>query len=354
MQSKLRKENIMAHQLETMAWTGDKPWHGLGVEVEPNLTPLEMQEAAGLDWTVSKRPSYTLDAPEWSENVGLIQADKTFHIVRDTDNRILSHCGKDYIPIQNKNIFEFFKRFTEAGHMTMETAGSLKEGGEIWGLAKISEDFELAGEDHIKGYLLINQPHIVGRSLIIKLTPIRVVCNNTLTFALQQGGTASFRMPHVKVFGDDAVKAAEEALGLSGERMAEFKEAATLLSKKKAKHSDVLEYVGEVYQPTMIKDYRRDQELKAQGKLLGELPPLVENFNKYPNLVVNALKQAPGAHLKSAKGTWWGALNAVTYVEDHLHESEIPGNTLHSAWFGAAANRKSRALDLAVKYAKVA
>ena len=344
----------MAHQLETMAWTGDKPWHGLGVEVEPNLTPLEMQEAAGLDWTVSKRPSYTLDAPEWSENVGLIQADKTFHIVRDTDNRILSHCGKDYIPIQNKNIFEFFKRFTEAGHMTMETAGSLKDGGEIWGLAKISEDFELAGEDHIKGYLLINQPHIVGRSLIIKLTPIRVVCNNTLTFALQQGGTASFRMPHVKVFGDDAVKAAEEALGLSGERMAEFKEMATLLSKKKAKHSDVLEYVGEVYQPTMIKDYRRDQELKAQGKLLGELPPLVENFNKYPNLVVNALKQAPGAHLKSAKGTWWGALNAVTYVEDHLHESEIPGNTLHSAWFGAAANRKSRALDLAVKYAKVA
>tara|TARA_R100001244_G_scaffold104829_1_gene77795 strand:+ start:187 stop:1251 length:1065 start_codon:yes stop_codon:yes gene_type:complete len=352
MQSKLRKENIMAHQLETMAWTGDKPWHGLGVEVEPNLTPLEMQEAAGLDWTVSKRPSYTLDAPEWSENVGLIQADKTFHIVRDTDNRILSHCGKDYIPIQNKNIFEFFKRFTEAGHMTMETAGSLKDGGEIWGLAKISEDFELAGEDHIKGYLLINQPHIVGRSLIIKLTPIRVVCNNTLTFALQRGGTASFRMPHVKVFGDDAVKAAEEALGLSGARMAEFKEMATLLSKKKAKHSDVLEYVGEVYQPTMIKDYRRDQELKAQGKLLGELPPLVENFNKYPNLVVNALKQAPGAHLKSAKGTWWGALNAVTYVEDHLHESEIPGNTLHSAWFGAAANRKSRALDLAVKYAK--
>ena len=344
----------MAHQVETMAWANERPWHGLGVQVDSALTPLQMQEAAGLDWTVSKRPSYTIDAPEWSENVGLIQADKTFHIVRDTDNRILSHCGRDYIPIQNKNIFEFFKRFTDAGHMTMETAGSLKDGGEIWGLAKISEDFELAGEDHIKGYLLINQPHIVGRSLIIKLTPIRVVCNNTLTFALQRGGTASFRMPHVKVFGDDAVKAAEEALGLSGERMAEFKEAATLLSKKKAKHSDVLEYVGEVYQPTMIADYRRDQELKAQGKLLGELPPLVENFNKYPNLVVDALKQAPGAHLKSSKGTWWGALNAVTYVEDHLHESEIPGNTLHSAWFGAAANRKSRALDLAVKYAKVA
>ena len=343
----------MAHQVETMAWANDVPWHGLGVEVPATLTPLEMQEAASLDWTVSKRPSYTIDAPEWSEDVGLIQADKTFHIVRDSDNQILSHCGKDYIPIQNEDVFKFFKRFTEAGHMTMETAGSLKNGGEIWGLAKISEDFELVGEDQIKGYLLINQPHIVGRSMIIKLTPIRVVCNNTLTFALGSAG-ASFRIPHVKAFGDEAIRAAEEALGLSGERMAEFKEAATFLTKKKAKHSDFLEYVGEVYQPTMIADYRRDQELKAQGKLIGELPPLVENFNKYPNLAVEALKHAPGASLKSSRGTWWGALNAITYVEDHLHESEIPGNTLHSAWFGAAANRKSRALDLAVRYAKAA
>lgn len=343
----------MAHQVETMAWANEEPWHGLGVKVPATLTPLEMQEAASLDWTVSKRPSYTIDAPEWSEDVGLIQADKTFHIVRDSDNQILSHCGRDYIPIQNEDVFKFFKRFTEAGHMTMETAGSLKNGGEIWGLAKISEDFELVGEDQIKGYLLINQPHIVGRSMIIKLTPIRVVCNNTLTFALGSAG-ASFRIPHVKAFGDEAIRAAEEALGLSGERMAEFKEAATFLTKKKAKHSDFLEYVGEVYQPTMIADYRRDQELKAQGKLIGELPPLVENFNKYPNLAVEALKHAPGASLKSSRGTWWGALNAITYVEDHLHESEIPGNTLHSAWFGAAANRKSRALDLAVKYAKAA
>jgi phage/plasmid-like protein (TIGR03299 family) len=352
-QNNFRKENIMAHQVETMAWANEEPWHGLGVKVPATLTPLEMQEAASLDWTVSKRPSYTIDAPEWSEDVGLIQADKTFHIVRDSDNQILSHCGRDYIPIQNEDVFKFFKRFTEAGHMTMETAGSLKNGGEIWGLAKISEDFELVGEDQIKGYLLINQPHIVGRSMIIKLTPIRVVCNNTLTFALGSAG-ASFRIPHVKAFGDEAIRAAEEALGLSGERMAEFKEAATFLTKKKAKHSDFLEYVGEVYQPTMIADYRRDQELKAQGKLIGELPPLVENFNKYPNLAVEALKHAPGASLKSSRGTWWGALNAITYVEDHLHESEIPGNTLHSAWFGAAANRKSRALDLAVRYAKAA
>jgi hypothetical protein len=131
--------------------------------------------------------------------------------------------------------------------------------------------------------------------------------------------------------------------------MAEFRDAATVLSKKKAKHSDVLDYIGEVYQPSMIAEYRRDQELRASGKLLGMDEPLIEKFNKYPSLVVDALQQAPGSQLKSAKGTWWGALNAVTYVEDHLHESQTAGNTLHSAWFGAAANRKSRALDIALK-----
>lgn len=341
----------MSHEVETMAWAGEKPWHGLGVEVDPNLTPLEMQEAAKLNWTVSKRPSYTLDAPEWSENVGIIQAENTFHIVRDSDNRILSHCGRDYIPIQNSDIFKFFKRFTEAGHMTMETAGSLKNGGEIWGLAKISEDFELVGGDLIKGYLLIDQPHIVGRSMTIKVTPVRVVCNNTMTMALRQDGTASFRMPHVREFGDEVIEAAEEALGLSTEQMTKFKEAATLLSNKKAKHSEVLDYIGEIYQPIMIAEYRNEQRLREEGKAIGIQEPLKDKLNKFPSLVVDAMEYSPGANLKSAKGTWWGALNAVTYVEDHLRESQNEGNALHSSWFGAAANRKGKALELALKRA---
>ena len=341
----------MAHNVETMAWANEVPWHGLGVGVDSNLTPLQMQEAAQLDWTVSKRPSYTIDAPEWSEDVGIMQTPNTFHIVRDSDNTVLSHCGRDYIPIQNEDVFKFFKRFTEAGHMTMETAGSLKNGGEIWGLAKIQNDFELAGGDEIKGYLLINQPHIVGKSMTIKLTPIRVVCNNTLTMALQDSGTASFRMPHVREFGTDVIQAAEEALGLSAQAMTEFRTNSTLLSKAKAKHSDVLDYVAEIYQPQMIAEYRNEQLLRESGKAIGEQAPLIEKLNKFPSLVVDALEQSPGANLKSARGTWWGALNAVTYVEDHLRESQTEGNALHSAWFGAAANRKSKALSLALQRA---
>jgi len=166
--------------------------------------------------------------------------------------------------------------------------------------------------------------------------------------ALQHGGTSSFRMPHVKEFGDDVIKAAENALGLSATVMTEFRKNATLLSKAKAKHSDVLDYVSEIYQPAMIAEYRRDEQLKAEGKLVGMQEPLKDKLNKFPSLVVEALEHSPGANLKSARGTWWGALNAVTYVEDHLRESQTEGNALHSAWFGAAANRKSKALELAI------
>ena len=169
--------------------------------------------------------------------------------------------------------------------------------------------------------------------------------------ALRESGTASFRMPHVREFGEEVIEAAEEALGLSAEQMTKFKEAATLLSNKKAKHSEVLDYVGEIYQPIMIAEYRNEQRLREEGKAIGIQEPLKDKLNKFPSLVVDAMEHSPGANLKSAKGTWWGALNAVTYVEDHLRESQNEGNALHSSWFGAAANRKSKALELALKRA---
>ena len=165
----------MAHLVETMAYAGAVPWHGLGVPVEANLTPKEMMQAADLDWTVSKRPVYTLNECEGHNEVGVMPVDGHHFITRDSDNSILSHCGDDYVPIQNEEIFDFFKKFTEAGHMTMETAGSLRSGSEVWGLAKISADFQLAGGDEVKGYLLINQPHVAGHAMAIRFTPLRDV-----------------------------------------------------------------------------------------------------------------------------------------------------------------------------------
>ena len=83
----------MAHNIETMAYANAKPWHGLGTEVADTLTPAQMQKAAQLDWTVSKRPAYTITDPEYHEKTGVMHCQGHHFIVRDTDSRILSQCG---------------------------------------------------------------------------------------------------------------------------------------------------------------------------------------------------------------------------------------------------------------------
>lgn len=332
----------MAHLVETMAYAGAVPWHGLGVPVEADLTPIEMMQAADLDWTVSKRPAYTLNESEWHEGVGVMPVDGHHFITRDSDNSILSHCGDDYVPIQNEEIFDFFKKFTEAGHMTMETAGSLKSGSEIWGLAKISSDFQLPGGDEVKGYLLINQPHLCGKAMTIKFTPIRVVCNNTLTVALRDGG-AAFRMPHIRAFDEDVRQAAEEALGLSKARRVEFQKQAEFLASKQFTGETVANFVAELYQKDLFVEKAKDPELIMR-----------EKFTRTADMVMTAIDQSPGATLKAAKGTWWGALNGVTFVEDHQRRGQETGNAMHSAWFGAGAARKGKALEKAIEYAQAA
>src|ERR1700722_8371175 len=165
------------HNVETMAWTSERPWHGLGVEVSNDLTAEQLIKAAQLDWTVSTHPIFTQIG---DQKLGL----KEMALVRDTDNSVLDIVGSDWEPNQNQTAFEFFKEFVDAGDMTMETAGSLQDGRLVWGLAKVKESFELFGGDKVESYLLFSNPHKYGWSIDVRFTPVRVVCNNTLTLAL--------------------------------------------------------------------------------------------------------------------------------------------------------------------------
>jgi len=336
----------MAAAVETMAYAGEVPWHGLGVRVEDTMTPEEMLEVAGLNWTVSKRPAYTIDAPTWREDVGLLTAAGHHFIVRDSDNSVLSACGEDYVPFQNADTFRFFKKFVSNGEMKMETAGSLKNGQDIWGLAKLQFSFELPGGDRIEGYLLINSPHVSGKALTILFTPIRVVCANTMALALNSEGKR-FRVLHLQTFDEDVMKAAEEALGISETKMAEFQEQATFLSNQQAKPLDVQKFIAELFQPQLL--------IERAFDIANDIP-ILDEFNRTAEQVHDAIALSPGAELKSAKGTWWGALNGVTYHMDHTkRESErVKGGALYSSWLGPNAATKRRALDLATEYAKAA
>lgn len=317
----------MAHELEfvngevSMAWSGDVPWHGLGVKVPYDLTPDQMLEAANLNWNVEKVPAF---ANINGENVMINRS----ALVRDRDSKILDIVTDDWNPVQNSEAFEFFNEFVAAGDMQMHTAGSLKGGQIVWGLAKVNESFELFKGDKIDSYLLFSNFHRYGFSTDVRFTPIRVVCNNTLTLSLSSDVERMAKISHRKVFNPDEVKG---MLGVASDKLQKYKEMAQFLGSKKAKNEDIVEYFCRVFPVSGSGEKKR------------------KDLSKNASLAFAALDMQPGAEY--AEGSWWQPFNAVTYITDHL-AGKTADSRLSSAWYGYNKGLKTKALELAIEMAE--
>ena len=364
----------MAPNVETMAYRkrteADVPWHGIGFPILNDASPEEMLAAAGLNWTVSKRPLIAPPTPEtilsrelgcWPstvyEGAEFLEATDIFALVRDSDNKVLGPAGKNYIPTQNSQAFHFFKRFVDAGHMSMDTAGSLQGGRQVWVLASINASFELAGGDRVEGYLLLSSPHIWGRSLVIKFVPIRVVCQNTFTMAMNQTWQGkSFRMPHIRAFDGEAEMDAMKTLDIAVDMFKEFEETAKLLSGARVSADVHIKYVADLFQPELIVDaygknfYKLPSSEQARALIDSNITVTTNQLNRVAFNVHNAINAQPGAGLESSRGTMWGAFNAVTYYTDHITGRDRD-KALYSAWFGPSSTIKTRALAKAVQLA---
>lgn len=316
----------MAHEVETMAYAGELPWHGLGTKVSNDLTPFQMQQKAGLDWAVEKVDAYV--------TIGDKQI-KTGQqaLVRTSDQTILTNVGANWNPVQNTEAFEFFSEFVLSGDMEMHTAGSLKNGQIVWALAKVNESFDVFGDDRVDAYMLFSNPHQYGRSIDIRFTPIRVVCNNTLTMALDSASTQQVKVGHRKVFDADEVKS---TLGIAHEKFATYKEMAQFLGSKRFSVEGLIQYYNEIFPSTSRKE--------------GEKTPVkvYDDMSRGAKMCYDALEVQPGAQY--AEGSWWQALNSVTYFTDH-HQGRNAENRLHSQWFGFNQTRKVKAAEKAVEYA---
>jgi phage/plasmid-like protein (TIGR03299 family) len=310
----------------SMAWAGETPWHGLGTKVSNDLTPEQMLKAAGLDWTV--------DPVELFAEVG----DKrlaTGHraLVRSSDQRVLDVITDDWNPVQNQAAFEFFNDFVAHGDMSMETAGSLKDGKIVWALAKVKESFDLfGGKDRVDAYLHFTNPHSYGQSIDVRFTPIRVVCNNTLTLSLNTKSKNMVKVSHRREFDADMVK---EALGVAKHKLDKYKEMAQFLSQKRYNDENVVDYFKRVF-PVLT--------TKADSKK--ELSNSAERA-----LDIVKFDSQPGAEY--GKGTFWELFNTVTYMTDHEIGRSVDAR-LTSAWYGANKNLKTKALETAVEMADAA
>lgn len=324
----------MSHELErldngeySMAYAGEVPWHGLGKAVGADLTPKQMLEAAGLDWTVTKEPAYmSIDGKQISIPAAAL--------VRSTDQKILDVVTPEWNPLQNEEAFEFFADFVSKGNMEMHTAGSLKGGKLVWGLAAVKEGFFVGKKkDEVQSHLLFTNPHQFGKSIDVRFTPIRVVCWNTICMALGTRGLTIdqqvVKASHRKPFDAEKVKA---ALGIAHSMLEEYKDAANFIASKRYDDQSLDAFLRLIFPKNSTK--------------VGDNQPSRNHL-----LALQALEKMPGHDMEP--GSWWQAFNSVTFLTDHVLGRETE-TRLDSAWFGSNRNLKSRALNTAVEMAKKA
>ena len=220
----------MAANVETMFYTREKPWHGLGTMVAEAPNSKDALRLAGLNWKVLQEPVYT-------ENEELIQGYKAN--VRDTDRKVLGVVTDRYKVIQNEEAFAFTDTLLGEG-VRYETAGSLQEGRRVWMLARMPREFIIGGE-RISPYMVFSNTHDGSGAVKTALTPIRVVCNNTLNLALRTA-KRSWSMIHT---GDISgkIEEAKNTRLLADEYMTALGQEFENLRKIKLSEKQVLDYI---------------------------------------------------------------------------------------------------------------
>lgn len=220
----------MAANVETMFYTRTKPWHGLGVQVQEAPESKEALRLAGLDWKVYQREVYTDSG---------IKIEGYRANVRNTDNKVLGVVTERYKIVQNEEAFSFTDTLLGEG-VRYETAGSLQEGKKVWLLARLPKEYIISGEQ-ISPYLVFSNSHDGSAAVRVAVTPIRVVCNNTLNLALSTA-KRSWAMVHTgNIKGK--IHEAQETLFMAETYMGKLGKEIEELKRQRITERQVKEYI---------------------------------------------------------------------------------------------------------------
>lgn len=241
----------MAANVETMFYVRETPWHGLGTRVMEAPSSKEALGLAGLDWKVVQEPVYT-QAEE------LIEGYKAN--VRDTDRKVLGVVTNRYRIIQNEEAFGFTDALLGEG-VRYETAGSLQGGRKVWLLARLPHEYIISGE-RISPYLVFSNAHDGSGAVRVALTPIRVVCNNTLNLALSTA-KRSWSMMHTGNV-QEKLEEAKDTLFRAETYMDSLGKEFDELRKKKLTDKQVMDYI-EILLP--MEDNTTPQQRKNISRL---------------------------------------------------------------------------------------
>ena len=315
----------MAHMIDTttgtaaMAYVGNTPWHGLGAQLQPGASIEEWTQAARIGYTVLESP-VLYESPAATE----LQRWPNRKVLHRSDTGApLAVVSDGYNVVQPADLMGFFAKLAELGGFELETAGALSDGRRVWALARVAEAAEVVDGDAVRPYLLFGTSYDGTMATVAKFTDIRVVCNNTIVRALDQGN-GSVRVLHSEKFDADKVRLQLGIVANSWERFLVQSRALAGVSMDANQADEFVKALLEPYHTSRI-------ELK--------------DTKAYRRVLQLFRGAAIGADIPGVAGTRWAMLNAVTQLVDH-ERGRSTGTRLESAWFGTGAALKLRAVEL--------
>lgn len=319
----------MAHLIEQMAYVGATPWHGLGSRLTEKQ-PLEVwQREAGMNWQIQESPVHFKS--DTVGNFGTIHSFAEQKVLFRSDTKApLSVVSQRYQVVQPREVLEFYRDLTERSGYELETAGVLKGGRKLWALARTGQSTALKGNDVVNGYLLLATSCDGTLATTATPTTIRVVCNNTLTIAVN-GASQAIKVPHSTRFDPRTVK---QRLGISMSQWDDFMYRMRTLAARPIKDHEAKDYLRDVLYEVQATNPERSGI--PNERALNKVMSMYEGHGR-------------GAQLEAAKGTAWGLLNAVTEYVDHERRARSNEYRMDTAWFGQGAVIKQRALNTALQ-----
>ena len=309
---------------------GDAPWHGLGTKVDRPATAEEAIKAAGLDWETVK--VQVVAKHERGETLvpdpfAMMRSDRMV----GADAAILGMVGSMYEPIQNRDAFRFFDPIVGEGAAVYHTAGSLGLGERIWILAKLPGEIKVTDQDITEKYLLLFNSHDGSGAAQIKFTPIRVVCQNTLSMALK--GESLIKVAHTR--GATArMDEVHKAISFINTTYKGIEEKIQQLARIEMDEKRLGEYIDKVFPLDGVKDQKKRSKIEQQ---------------RASSVLLYA--KGKGNEAKGVQATLWAAYNGITEFADHrmVAGTRSQSSRVERLWFGDAARLKATAFEAAVE-----
>ncbi len=301
-----------------------KPWHGLGTALAGLATAEEMIQAAKLDWQVELKRNH------FQKSDGTYSESASNEVIRMDSEASLGTVGMRYTPVQNTQIFSFFDNIVEIGEAIYETAGSLHGGKKVWVLAKLPENSTIMRNgkpDITEKYILLSNAHDGTQAVRCYFTPVRVVCQNTLTASAGQASNCT-SVRHT-VSAEIKLKEAHSLMGFVTKYYEEVELRQRYMANSVVPNFESLMAFMEELWPDTTAEKSRAHKKREEALMI---------YNQ---------------ERKEWGGDWLSALNAVTGTVDHSQKALGPGNTenrMDKIIFGSGAQLKDKAFELALKY----